>query len=67
MLNTPPQFPLERRDVVVATLQFMKTAQGAKARFVDALIAQLAAAQGCMRTVSFDKGVVRSAGMVLLA
>ena len=65
LLNTP-RFQLDRRDVVAATVQFMKAGQGAKAGFVGALIAQLAAAQGCSRTVSFDKAAVRSAGMVLL-
>ena len=66
LLNTP-RFQLDRRDVVAATVQFMKAGQGAKAGFVDVLIAQLAAAQGCSRTVSFDTAAVRSAGMVLLA
>ena len=65
LLNTP-RFHLDRRDVVTATLQFMKAGQDAKAGFVDALIAQLAAAQGCSHTVSFDKVAVRSAAMVLL-
>ena len=65
LLNTP-RFQLDRRDVVAATVKFMKAGQGTKAVVVDALIAQLAAAQGCSRTVSFDKAAVRSAGMVLL-
>ena len=65
LLNTP-RFQLDRRDVVAATVKFMKAGQDAKAGFVGALIAQLAAAQGCSRTVSFDKAAVRSAGMVLL-
>ena len=66
LLDTP-RFQLDRRDVVAAAVQFMKAGQGSKAGFVDALIAQLAAAQGCTRTVSFDEAAVRSAGMVLLA
>ena len=66
LLNTP-RFYLDRRDVVVTTVQFMRAGQGSKAGFVDALIAQLAAAQGCSRIVSFDKAAVPSAGMVLLA
>ena len=65
LLNTP-RFQLDRRDVVAATVQFLKAGEGAKAGFVDALIAQLAAAQGCSHTVSFDKVAVRSAAMVLL-
>lgn len=66
LLNTP-RFYLDRRDVVAATVQFIKAGKGAKAGFADALIAQLAAAQGCSRTVSFDKAAVRSAVMALLA
>ena len=66
LLNTS-RFQLDRRDVVAATAQFMKAGEGAKAGFADALIAQLAAAQGCSRIVSFDRAAVRSAEMVLLA
>ena len=66
-LLSMPRFHLDRRDVVAAAVQFMKAVQGSKAGFVDVLIAQLAAAQGCSRTVTFDKAAVRSAGMVLLA
>lgn len=66
LLNTP-RFQLDRRDVVAATVQFMKAGESAKTGFADALIAQLAAAQGCSRIVSFDKAAVRYAGMALLA
>ena len=66
LLNTP-RFYLDRREVVAVTVQFMKAGEGAKTGFADALIAQLAAAQGCLRIVSFDKAAVRSAGMALLA
>lgn len=65
LLNTP-RFQLDRRDVVAATVQFMKADESAKAGFAGALIAQLAAAQGCTRIVSFDKAAVRYAGMALL-
>lgn len=65
LLNTP-QFHLERRELVAATVRTLKAGKGAKADFVDALIAQLAAAEGCSHTVSFNKAAVRSAGMVLL-
>lgn len=65
-LLSTPQFHLDRRDAVVATVRTLKAGKGAKAGFVDALIAQLAAAEGCSRTVSFDKAAVRSTGMVLL-
>ena len=66
LLNTP-QLHLDHRDVVVATVQHVKARKHGKAGFVDALIAQLAASEGCSRTVSFDKVAVRAAGMVLLA
>lgn len=66
-LLSMPRFNLDRRDVVAAAVQFMKAAEGSKAGFVNVLIAQLAAAQGCSSTVTFDKTAVRSAGMVLLA
>ena len=66
LLNTP-QFHLDRRDVVIATVQHMKRSKFTKAGFVDVLIAQLATSEGCTRTVSFDKVAVRAAGMVLLA
>ncbi len=65
LLNTP-QFHLERRELVAVTVRTLKAGKGARAGFVDALIAQLAALEGCSRTVSFDKAAVRSAGMVLL-
>ena len=66
-LLSTPRFNLDRRDVVAAAVQFMKAAEGSKAGFVDVLIVQMAAAQGCLSTVTFDKTAVRSAGMVLLA
>jgi predicted nucleic-acid-binding protein len=66
MLNTP-QFHLERREVVLATIRHRRSSKGAKAGFVDTLVAQLARAEGCTHTLSFDKGAVRSAGMRLLA
>lgn len=66
MLDTP-QFHLERRDVVLATVRHKPASKGAKAGFVDALIARVAQAEGCVHTVSFDKGAVRAAGMRLLA
>ena len=66
LLNTP-QLHLDRRDVVIATVQHVRSSKSAKSGLVDALIVQLAASEGCLRTVSFDKVAVRSAGMVLLA
>ncbi len=61
------KFLVERREVVVAAVRQVQSTKGGKAGLVDALIAQLAAAQGCTHTVSFDKTAVRSAGMRLLA
>lgn len=66
MLDSP-QFHLERRDVVLATVRHQQGRRGSKAGFVDALIAQVAQAEGCVHTVTFDKTAVRSAGMRLLA
>lgn len=66
LLGTP-QLHLERRDVVQAAVGRTKGAAATKAAFVDALVAQLALAEGCARILSFDKAAVRGAGMVLLA
>nr|WP_315191554.1 type II toxin-antitoxin system VapC family toxin [uncultured Albidiferax sp.] len=60
------QFQVERRAVVQATTQSMGSAPHGKAGFTDMLVAQIAKAEGCAHTLSFDKGAVRSAGMVLL-
>jgi predicted nucleic-acid-binding protein len=62
-----PQLQFERREVVQGALASQKAGKAAKAGFVDALIAQVARAEGCRHTVSFDKSAVRGAGMVLLA
>jgi predicted nucleic-acid-binding protein len=61
-----PQIYLERREVVRATVQFFKGSKSPKAGFVDVLIAQVAIAEGCSHTVSFDKGAARTAGMTVL-
>lgn len=61
-----PQFRLERREVVQATVQRAKGGKTSKAGFVDALIAQTAEAEGCSCVVTFDKAAVRGAGMTLL-
>jgi predicted nucleic-acid-binding protein len=52
---------LEQREVVQGAVQACRSS---KAGFVDALIAQVANAAGCVQTVSFDKVAVRFAGMV---
>jgi predicted nucleic-acid-binding protein len=61
------QFHVERRDVVQAATRLMQKRASGKAGFVDVLIAQIAQAEGCTHTVSFDKAAVRSADMQLLA
>ena len=60
-----PQFQLENRAVVQAAVRRMQALK-AKAGWTDLLIAQIAQAQGCRHTVSFDKTAVRLAGMQLL-
>jgi predicted nucleic-acid-binding protein len=59
-------FHLERRDVVQTTVQRMRASKSRKASIPDMLVVLVAAAQGCTHTVSFDKGAVQAAGMVLL-
>ena len=66
LLGTP-QFHLEHRAVVQAAVLRVKVGKSTKAGFVDVLIAQTAQAEGCLRTVTFDKAAVRAAGMTLLA
>lgn len=52
--------------MVQAATQWVKAAKNSKAEFTDRLIAQIALSAGCTHTLSFDKGGVRAAGMVLL-
>lgn len=61
-----PQFHLEHREVIHAAIGRSRSGKGARAGFVDVLIAQAAEAAGCSHTVSFDRAAVRSAGMKLL-
>lgn len=60
------QFQVERREVVKASLPSVSQRKTSKAGFTDRLIMEIAKAHGSSHTVSFDKGAVRSAGMVLL-
>ena len=60
------QFVIEQRQAVQATTQQMRSRAGAKVGFTDVLIVEICKAQGCVQTLSFDKGAVRSAGMTLL-
>jgi len=62
-----PQFHLERREVVQAAVVRAKASKGRKTGFVDVLISELAQAEGCSHTLTFDKGAARAAGMKLLA
>lgn len=66
-LLTVPQLQVERRELVQAALQATKAGKEAKAGLVDALIVQIARAEGCSRTASFDRSAARDAGMTLLA
>jgi predicted nucleic-acid-binding protein len=52
---------IEQREVVQAARHLCHSN---KAGFADVLIAQVAKAAGCERTMSFDKAAVRMAGMV---
>lgn len=61
-----PQFHLERREVVQAAVARAKAAKGGEPGFVDALISELALAEGCEHTLTFDRGAARAAGMKLL-
>jgi predicted nucleic-acid-binding protein len=60
------QFRVERREVVQAATRRFSSQKDTKVEITDLLIAEVAQDQGCTHTVSFDKGAVRSAGMVLL-
>ncbi|MBK6998520.1 MAG: type II toxin-antitoxin system VapC family toxin [Rhodoferax sp.] len=61
------QFQVERHELVKAVTQVLQSRKGSKSGFADLLIVEIARAQGCTQTVSFDKGAVRLAGMTLLA
>jgi predicted nucleic-acid-binding protein len=60
------QFHVEKREIVRTAALKMHEGKGTKSGFTDRLITQIAKAEGCQHTVSFDKGAVRFAGMVLL-
>jgi len=61
------QFHVDQRDVVQATLRYLRESPGSKVDLPDVLIAQLALACGCEQTVTFDHKAARAAGMSLLA
>jgi hypothetical protein len=57
------QLVVEQADQVIRALRVFKTT---KADFADCLIERSAAQAGCIRTVTFDTGAVRHAGMTLI-
>lgn len=62
MLRTK-QFVVEHADQVVRALRVFKAS---KADFSDCLIERSASHAGCERTVTFDVGAARHAGMTLI-
>lgn len=58
-------FQIESRAMVQAAVQRVKLLKS-KSGLTDHLVVEIAKAQGCSHTVSFDKVAVRSAGMRLL-
>lgn len=60
------QFLVESREVVQAATQRLISLKSGRVGLADMLITEIAKAQGCSHTVSFDKDAVRSAGMRLL-
>ncbi len=65
-LLTTPQFFMENREVLQATIGRFKTVNNRKAGLADALIAEIALSAGCTATMTFDKAPVRAAAMTLL-
>lgn len=61
------QFHVDQRDVVQATVRYLRERPDSKVDLPDVLIAQLARASGCAQTVTFDHQAARAAGMSLLA
>jgi predicted nucleic-acid-binding protein len=55
---------IERAEVVWKALRAF---QSANADFADCLIARSAASAGCEKTMTFDRGAAKNAGMMLLA
>jgi predicted nucleic-acid-binding protein len=55
---------IERAEVVWKALRAF---QSANADFADCLIARSAASAGCEKTMTFDRGAAKSAGMTLIA
>jgi predicted nucleic-acid-binding protein len=55
---------IERAEMVWKAL---RTFQSVNADFADCLIAHSAASAGCEKTMTFDRGAAKSAGMTLMA
>jgi len=55
---------VERAEIV---WKAVRTLQGTNGDFADCLISCSAAAAGCPRTMTFDRGAARSSGMTLIA
>jgi predicted nucleic-acid-binding protein len=55
---------VERAEIVWRALRMFKAAN---VDFADCLIERSAAAAGCDKTMTFDRGAARSAGMMLVA
>ena len=55
---------MDRADQVLRSLRLFKASS---ADFADCLIAQAAASAGCDRTMTFDAGAAKVAGMTLIA
>jgi len=55
---------VERAEIVWKALRILQTAN---VDFADCLIERSAAAAGCEKTMTFDRGAAKSAGMTLLA
>ncbi len=55
---------VERAEIVWKALRIFQTAN---VDFTDCLIERSAAAAGCEKTMTFDRGAAKSAGMTLLA
>jgi predicted nucleic-acid-binding protein len=50
-----------------AGLKALRAFEPAQADFADCLLARSAAFAGCEKTMTFDRGAAKSAGMILIA
>jgi predicted nucleic-acid-binding protein len=58
------ELAIERADIIWKALRIYQTANE---DFADCLIERSAAAAGCEKTMTFDRGAAKSAGMTLVA